>query len=110
MTEMGGGHDHDMDDLVRLNQSRESIMRPVGSILDITLVEGRLFRDTEMFGAMESFISIKYKGLEYKTRAIDGGGKNPKWNEILSIPIDSVDDSITMICFDDDGSSSDLVG
>ena len=36
MTEMGGGHDHDMDDLVRLNQSRESIMRPVGSILDIT--------------------------------------------------------------------------
>ena len=63
-----------------------------------------------MFGAMDPFISIKYKGQEYKTRAIDGGGKNPKWNETLSIPIDSVDDSITLICFDDDGNSSDLVG
>lgn len=110
MTEMGGGHDNDMDDMVRLNQSRESIMRPVGSILDITLVEGRLFRDTEMLGAMDPFIAIKYKGHEYKTRAINDGGKNPKWNETLSIPIDSVDDSITLVCFDDDGSSSDLVG
>jgi hypothetical protein len=59
MTEMGG-NDQDMDDLVRLNQSRESIIRQkkTGSMLDITLVEGHLFRDTEMFGAMDPFISI----------------------------------------------------
>jgi hypothetical protein len=63
MTEMGG-NDQDMDDLVRLNQSRESIIRQKkgGSMLDITLVEGHLFRDTEMFGAMDPFITIKYKG------------------------------------------------
>lgn len=110
MTEMGGGDDHYTDDFVRLDQSRESIMRPVGSILDITLVEGRLFRDTEIFGEMDPFILIKYKGLQYKTRVLDGEGKNPKWNETLSIPIDSVDDSITMICFDYDGTTNDLVG
>jgi hypothetical protein len=59
MTEIGG-NDQDMDDLVRLNQSRESIIRQKksGSMLDITLVEGHLFRDTEMFGAMDPFISI----------------------------------------------------
>jgi hypothetical protein len=63
MTEIGG-NDQDMDDLVRLNQSRESIIRHVkgGTLLDITLVEGHLFRDTEMFEAMDPFIAIKYKG------------------------------------------------
>jgi hypothetical protein len=48
-----------MDDMVRLNQSRESIMRQGGgTVLDITLIEGQLIRDTEMFGAMDPYIVI----------------------------------------------------
>ena len=79
--------------------------------VEITLVEGKLYRDTEMFGAMDPFISIKYKTNEYKTKALDGAGKTPKWNETLSIPIDSIDDVITITCIDDDGGSRfDIVG
>jgi Ca2+-dependent lipid-binding protein len=82
-----------------------------GRTIEITLIEGKLYRDTEVFGAMDPFISLKYKMHEYKTKALDRGGKSPKWNETLTIPIDSIDDQITITCIDDDGASSfDIVG
>ncbi len=48
-----------------------------GSTLTLVIHEGKLLRDTEMFGAMDPYIIIKYHEQTYKTRAIDGGGKTP---------------------------------
>ena len=108
-----GIHDQDQDDLVRLNQSRDSAIRSNGGgrTLEITVIEGKLYRNTEDFGAMDPFISLKYKMQEYKSKALDGAGKTPKWNETLTIPIDSIDDIITISCIDDDGDSKfEIVG
>lgn len=96
MTEMGGGQDDlDQEDLVRLNQSRESLNNKNATsrtVLNLVIHEGKLLRDTEMFGAMDPYIIVKYQDEIFKTKAIDGGGKLPQWNETFSIPLKSIDD------------------
>ena len=34
-----------------------------------------------MFGKQDPFIRFKYAGVEYDTKIIEGGGKNPIWDE-----------------------------
>ena len=56
-------------------------------MLNLKIVRGRLLRDTELFGQMDPFIIIKYKGKQYKTGVCDGGGQNPIWNDEIEIPV-----------------------
>ncbi len=41
---------------------------------------------------------------------IDDIGKKPKWNETFQIPIDSINDSIHIVCYDEDTLADDLIG
>jgi Ca2+-dependent lipid-binding protein len=56
-------------------------------MLNLKIVRGRLLRDTELFGHMDPFIIIKYKGKQYKTEVCDSGGQNPIWNDEIEIPV-----------------------
>ena len=58
--------------------------------LHITVVEGKLYRNTELFGNMDPFCRLEHRGKKYKTKVIDEGGKNPKWNETFEVPIVSM--------------------
>ena len=53
-----------------------------------------------MFGNMDPFVLIEYRKQKFKTKVIDEGGLNPKWNETFMIPIFSVDDLLTITCKD----------
>ena len=59
------------------------------SRVKIIVVEGKLSRDTETFGNMDPYISIKCLGEEYKTPVHQNGGKKPKWNHTLEITFQS---------------------
>jgi Ca2+-dependent lipid-binding protein len=54
------------------------------------ILNGSLLRDTEAMGKMDPFIQIVYLGKKYRTKTINEGGKNPKWNETIEIPIESI--------------------
>jgi Ca2+-dependent lipid-binding protein len=78
--------------------------------LQLTLIEGKLTRDTEALGKMDPFVEIKYLNNKYRTRVHDDGGKNPMWNETLEIPIESIKDELALSCLDQDAFSADLIG
>ena len=55
-----------------------SDIRP-GGLLKIKVIEGRLFRDTEMFSKMDPYCVLEFKEKKFKTKTHQGGGKHPKW-------------------------------
>ena len=56
------------------------------------VIEGKLYRNTETFGQMDPFILIKHNGAKYRTPVLDDAGKNPIWNHLLIIPVNSAED------------------
>ena len=78
--------------------------------MQITVIEGKLIRDTEIFGKMDPFFVIQHKGQQYKTKVFLKGGKNPIWNERFRFSIYSMEDDLKMTCFDEDLLSNDCVG
>jgi hypothetical protein len=43
-------------------------------------MKGKLYRDTEMFGKMDPFVSIEFNKNTYRTTTLDEAGKTPIWN------------------------------
>ncbi len=41
---------------------------------------------------------------------MEEGGKEPVWNEKLDIPLESLQDSLKIACYDKDSITSDLIG
>lgn len=82
---------------------------PIG-ILAIKVLQGKLLRNTEFFGQMDPFVQVDYRGKTFKTTALQEAGKNPIWNEILAIPIYSMDEEFKITCYDEDLLMDDLVG
>jgi Ca2+-dependent lipid-binding protein len=91
---------------------------PSNSYLEVFVIEARLYRNTEIFGEMDPYVVLNFRGKNFKTRAIDEGGKNPKWNETLILPINSgsttisalVEEQIKIVCLDEELLIDDMVG
>lgn len=80
-------------------------------ILRITIKQGRLHKNTELFGHMDPFILITYQGGKYRTKAISEGGFQPVWEETFEFPVDSrKEEWIKFQCYDEDIIVDDLVG
>lgn len=59
-------------------------------ILTLWPLEGKLVRDTEMFGSMSPYLTITFgegKGKKYKTKVCDGGGKKPTWTDEFQLEV-----------------------
>ena len=48
-------------------------------ILELTLEEAKLIRDTEVMGSMSPYVTMVFKGKKYKSKTLDYAGKTPKW-------------------------------
>jgi Ca2+-dependent lipid-binding protein len=82
----------------------------LGGILTISLLQGKLYRNTEKIGEMDPFVQINYIGTIYKTKTKTEAGKNPVWNESFDIPIQSMSDFLEITIFDEDNFTNDYVG
>ena len=78
--------------------------------LNLTVVEAKLIRDTETFGKMDPYCVLNLRGQKYKTNVLDGAGKNPKWNQTFDIVVHSTADDMTVVVWDEEVMSDDLVG
>jgi Ca2+-dependent lipid-binding protein len=67
-------------------------------------------RNTEIWGEMDPFIRITYKGQIYQTKVLDEAGKTPVWNESFIIELDHLDDVLHIVCYDEDVITNDFVG
>jgi len=82
----------------------------LGGILTISVLQGKLYRDTEKIGKMDPFVQINYMGSIFKTKTMNEAGKNPVWNENFDIPIQSMGDFLEISIFDEDNLTNDFVG
>ena len=79
-------------------------------ILSLNVVEGKLFRDTEMMGKMSPYCTLVYQGNKLKTKVHSYGGKLPKWEHEFKLDVQSASDEIVLRVWDQDLTSSDAVG
>lgn len=59
----------------------QSTQITAGGNLILRVIEGRLFRDTEVFGKMDPYVILSLNDKKFKTRVHNNGGKNPKWED-----------------------------
>jgi len=78
--------------------------------LRVTVVEAKLTRDTEFFSKMDPFVVIETRQQKLKTKTMQGAGKTPKWDQIFDIDVKYIGDDMKLQVFDEDVTSSDLVG
>lgn len=69
----------------------------------------RLTRDTETFGKMDPYVKFKMGGKTKKTKTHNSGGKNPNWNDTISMDVKGATD-ITITVYDEDTFTDDKVG
>ena len=79
-------------------------------ILTVWPLEGKLTRDTEVFGSMSPYITFTFEGKKYKTKVHDSGGKTPKWSDEFVFEITDHNQDMTMRVWDQDLTTSDAVG
>lgn len=59
---------------------------------------------------MDPFVAVEYRGKLKQTTTILEGGAAPVWNQTLEFDIVSVEDQLTIKCFDEDVNSNDKLG
>lgn len=79
--------------------------------LKVHILEAKLTRDTETFGKMDPFVIIETRMQRIRTATKDNAGKHPVWsNEVANIDVKYVGDDMVLSVFDEDVTTSDIVG
>ena len=63
-----------------------------------------------MFSKMDPYCIIKLRDAEYRSKTLNNAGKLPKWNETFVINVKYIGDDMTITCYDEDVTTSDLIG
>ena len=69
-------------------------------LLTLTLVEGKLTRDTEVMGKMSPYITIVFKKHKLKSKIHNYGGKKPVWGDEFVLDIESPTDEMVLRVWD----------
>ncbi len=89
----------------------ESVPKFEHGDLELTVIEAKLTRDTELgFNKMDPFCRLEYREQSFKTKVMQGAGKNPVWNEAFTFYVKYAGDDLRVYVFDEDTVSSDRIG
>ncbi|CAF3446670.1 unnamed protein product [Rotaria socialis] len=78
--------------------------------LEVTIVEGRRFKDKDAVGQSDPFIEL-YLHKKYKQRTITvSNTSDPVWNERFTFNIDEGEDTIHFDVYDEDVGDKDSIG
>ncbi len=91
--------------------SQQSVVGGVGK-MEIKIVRGLLYKNTEMFGKMDPFIQLEYNKIKMKTQTVDEGGETPVWDHTFNLDIITMteEDHVTLTCWEEDFLSNDFIG
>jgi len=79
-------------------------------LLNVTVVEAKLTRNTEMLGNMSPYVTMTFNGKKLKSKVREHAGTTPVWNEDFQFEVDDVSQEIFVRVWDQDMMSSDAVG
>ena len=78
--------------------------------LTITVVEARLTRDTELFGAMDPYVTFEYRMQRCRTKCMQDAGKTPVWNEDVDIDVKYIGDDMHIRVIDENVTDHEIIG
>ena len=79
--------------------------------LRVYMIEAKLKRDTETFGKMDPYIVMNSRMQRTRTKTAQNQGKTPKWpGEFMDIDVKYVGDDLNLQVFDEDVTTSELIG
>ena len=83
-----------------------------GGILQVQILNGTMYRNTDIFGEMDPYVVIQVNGKKkYRTSPCESGGKQPIWNLTFEIPLESpTTDELNISCHDRDLIYDDFIG
>jgi Ca2+-dependent lipid-binding protein len=55
-------------------------MMEYDGILRIEILQGSIFKNTEVWGKMDPYVVLKYQKIKLRTRVHGDGGSNPVWS------------------------------
>ena len=79
-------------------------------ILSLTVVDGKLIRDTEILGRMSPYCTLTFKDVKHRTKVHNYGAKAPKWGDTFTLDVTSPTEELVLRCWDQDLTTSDSVG
>ena len=62
------------------------------------------------YSKMDPYITIETRMQKLKTKTMQGAGKTPKWDQMFDIDVKYIGDDMKVQCWDEDVTSSDLIG
>jgi Ca2+-dependent lipid-binding protein len=80
-----------------------------GGKLILTISQAKLTRDTEVFGRMDPYVDLHYRGEEYRTKVAEDQGKHPIWNQTFELMVHSMEDEIRFTVKDSDIGKDDYI-
>ncbi|EPZ35595.1 C2 calcium/lipid-binding, CaLB domain-containing protein [Rozella allomycis CSF55] len=78
--------------------------------LFIEALSGRKLKNTELFFKMSPYLTFELAYLKKKLVPDHNGGRNPKWNQSLSMEVRQGRELLRVTCMDKDMMTDDLVG
>ena len=79
-------------------------------LLNITVVEAHITRDTTMIGNMSPYVTLTCGMTKLKSTVKSSAGAKPKWNETFQFDVESMSQEIFVRLWDSGLVSSDAVG
>jgi Ca2+-dependent lipid-binding protein len=79
-------------------------------ILEITFLDARLIRDTELFSKMDPYVLCTIGKNRKRTKTHNKAGKSPEWTEKIIYKLNGDEEFATLSILDEDFQDSDLVG
>jgi len=94
--------------------SKEEVKKPTGKgTLTITVKEAKLTRDTDIIGKQDPFVCLDLYSQfwSWKSKVIESGGKEPVWNEQVSVDVNTARQKLNIAVKDEDlGDTSETIG
>ena len=78
--------------------------------LELLILEAKLDRDTEVFGKMDPYVVINNRMEKFRTKTQDGAGKNPYWNEVVTLDVKYIGDDMQIWVKDEEVCTDELIG
>jgi Ca2+-dependent lipid-binding protein len=97
------------DEQIKTQPSNKSVKSQLipdkGGNLSITVLQGKLIRNTESIGKMDPYVLVEFRGKLFKTNVCQEGGTIPIWNfklpeDLHLLPPINVDEEINLRCME----------
>ncbi|EPZ32192.1 C2-domain-containing protein [Rozella allomycis CSF55] len=85
-------------------------MQTTAGKLGVVIMEGKGLKDKDVFGKMDPYINLRIGSQKWRSKTVTGGGKNPTWNQSISLGVITGTEALFVEAYDEDAGKDDFIG